>query len=83
PLCIYRYPGIIYKPDEKSAHDNAQTGKGYRKAKKIGSKYNSGLGETLEYIGCYNPLVLDFLLKCNIPYKDARKIVKKMINSII
>lgn len=78
---VYEYFHMIYKPDGESLKHKAAKKKGSHKKAKHG-KYVSGIEETFKFIQCYNPRIIEELLKCGMPYKTARETVKKMINSI-
>lgn len=66
------------KPDVKI--DSAPLMRGKKSKNKKDKKYDAGITDVLNIIGCYNPKLLEELMKCNIPYETARKIVQKMIN---
>lgn len=79
---VYKYPEFIYNPTRTGWRNYTKP----RKHKKhhIKRKGNvPGVAETLEYIECFNPRVYEALLQCGMPYIYAKKIVRKMINSII
>ena len=93
PVIILWYPricknSILYctqplKSDVESHDAPLMRGKKSKKNKDKDNKYDVGISEILNIIGCYNPKVLEELMKCNVPYETAKKIIRKMINMSI
>lgn len=79
---VYKYPEIIYKPSETESSYRPV----HKKKKKHHHRkknYVPGIAETFQFIGCFDPATVDALIKCGMPYEDARKIVRKMINTMV
>lgn len=79
-LCpyIYQYQYINMNMDSDAGTPALMRGKHSKVKNK--SKYGVGIQEVLNIIACHNPQLLSELLKCGIPFTNARDILKKMIN---
>lgn len=57
-----------------------ETPPGMRGKHKKNDKYDVGVPEVLQFIGCYSPQAYNEILKCGITFLNARKYVRKLIN---
>lgn len=89
PLCcgcpffiVYQAKSLL-KPaeptdDSEESGLSSMRGKHHKK-----DKYDVGVNEALKIIQCYNPLVYNVITSCGIPFLDARRVVRRLINSSI